>query len=104
MEQNQDEIVRVKLPRNQQTLGIVEKRLGCARMTIKCLDNKERICRIPGAKRRSLWVREGNIVLVEPWELQGDQKGDVIYKYSKSQIQWLRRKGYLQSLEERDEF
>ena len=102
--QGDSEIVRVRLPRKDQTFGMVERRLGGARMNIRCLDKKVRICRIPGALRRSLWVREGNIVLVQPWELQGDEKGDVIYKYSNSQVQWLKKKGYLQQLEDLEEF
>ncbi len=101
MEEN---VVRVRLPRNNQTIGVVERRLGGARMSVRCLDKKTRVCRIPGALRRSLWVREGNIVLIEPWEIQGDEKGDVIYKYSNSQVQWLKKKGYLKQLEDMDEF
>lgn len=99
-----DQVFRVRLPRGNQTLGIVERRLGGARMNVRCLDKKLRICRIPGALRRSLWVREGNIVLIQPWELQGDEKGDVIYKYSLSQVQWLKNKGYLQQLDDMEEF
>ena len=100
----ENQVFRVRLPRGDQTFGIVERRLGGARMYIRCLDKKKRICRIPGALRRSLWVREGNIVLVQPWDIQGDTKGDIIYKYSNSQIQWLKKKGYLEQLDEMEEF
>ncbi len=102
--QEEGEIVRVRMPRGNQTLGIVERRLGAARMTIRCLDTHTRICRIPGSMKRYLWVREGNIVLVQPWELGGDGKGDVIFKYSRSQTDWLRKKGYLKQLEDMEEF
>ena len=102
--QEDTEVLRVRMPREGQTLGIVERRLGAARMRILCLDKHTRICRIPGSKRRYLWVREGNIVLVQPWELESDKKGDVIYKYSRAQVEWLRKKGYLDKLEELDEF
>ena len=30
--------------------------------------------------KRKLWVREGDILLIEPWELSGDEKGDIIFK------------------------
>lgn len=100
----EQEIRRVKLPRNRQTFGIVEQRLGGTRMRVRCLDGKTRICRIPGRLTRTLWVREGDTVLVEPWELSGDAKGDVIFKYRKSQIQWLKNKGYLKELGEFEEF
>ena len=98
------EIMRVKLPRGGQTFGIVEQRLGGTRMRVRCLDAKSRICRIPGSQRRHLWVREGDTVLVEPWELGGDAKGDVVYKYSRSQVEYLKNKGYLKQLTEFQEF
>ena len=100
----QNEIRRVKLPRGNQTLGILEQRLGGSRMRVRCLDGKNRICRIPGRLKRSLWVREGDVLLIEPWELGGDAKGDVIFKYKPIQANFLRKKGYLKGLEEADEF
>ncbi len=100
----QQEIRRVKLPRGNQTMGILEQRLGGSRMRVRCLDGKSRICRIPGRLKRSLWVREGDVLLIEPWELGGDKKGDVIFKYKPIQVGFLRKKGYLKGLEEVDEF
>ena len=99
-----EEIRRVRTPRGRQTFGIVEQRLGGTRMRVRCMDGKSRVCRIPGSMRRHLWVREGDTVLVEPWELSGDEKGDVIYKYSRSQVQYLKNKGYLKQLTEFEEF
>jgi translation initiation factor 1A len=99
-EQLAQEIRRVKLPRGRQTLGLLEQRLGASRTKVICLDGKTRICRIPGRLKRKLWVREGDIVLVEPWELGGDEKGDIIFKYRPSQVQWLKRNGHLKNLEE----
>jgi translation initiation factor 1A len=101
---DQPEIIRVRLPKNNETLGILEQRLGGSRTRVKCLDGKERICRIPGRLKRRLWVREGDIVLIEPWELGGDQKGDIIYKYNPTQVMILRRKGLLENLDEFDGF
>ncbi len=98
------EIARVKLPRDNQTFGIVEQRLGGTRMRVRCLDSKTRICRIPGRLKRRLWVREGDTVLVEPWELSSEGKGDVIFKYKRIQIDWLRNKGYLKELTDFEEF
>jgi translation initiation factor 1A len=103
-EQIQREISRVKLPRGNQTLGILEQRLGGSRMRVRCLDGKSRICRIPGRLKRSLWVREGDVLLIQPWELGGDTKGDVIFKYRPVQVNYLKKKGYLKGLEEAEEF
>ena len=49
--------------------------------------------------KRRLWVREGDVLLVKPWEFGGDDKGDVIFKYRPSQVVWLRKNDYLKGLE-----
>src|SRR3989338_6273397 len=103
-EKLQQEISRIKLPRGNQTLGILEQRLGASRMRVRCLDGKTRICRIPGRLKRKLWVREGDILIVEPWEFSGECKGDILYKYTPTQMVFLKNKGYLKKLEDLDEF
>ena len=99
----QDQPIRVKTPKDNQVIGIIEQRVGGFRMKVRCLDGKNRICRIPGRLRRKLWMREGDILLVEPWEYDKDKKGDVIFKYTPTQIEWLKKKGHLKGLEA-DEF
>jgi len=86
------EVVRARIPQGKEVLGIIEQRVGASRMVIKCLDGKERNCRVPGRFKRSLWLREGDVVIVEPWEYD-DTKGDVIFKYYPAQVEWLKRKG-----------
>ena len=49
-------------------------------------------------------MREGDIVIVEPWEYGGDEKGDIIFKYRPAQAAFLRRNGHLNQLEDIDEF
>lgn len=99
-EQERREILRrTKLPRNNQVVGICEQRVGGSRMRVKCMDGVTRICRIPGRLKRSLWVREGDVLLIEPWELS-NEKGDVIYKYKPIQVKLLKKKGLLKQLEE----
>ena len=97
-------IGRVKLPRGNQTFGILDQRLGGSRMRVRCLDGKTRICRVPGRLKRKLWVREGDTLLIQPWQLGGDAKGDVIFKYKPNQVQWLKKKGYLKELDKLEEF
>jgi len=99
----QPAVLRVRIPKGKEILGIVKRRVGGSRMFVNCLDGKERMCRIPGSKRRGLWVRENDVVIIEPWELGGDKKGDVVFKYrSKAEVAFLKRKGYLKNIE--DEF
>ena len=98
------EISRIKLPRDPQVLGIVLRRVGGSRMIVKCSDGKERNCKIPGRMKRFLWVRENDIVIVEPWELTPNEKGDVVFKYTRTQAMHLKKQGHLKSLQETDEF
>ncbi|MEA3429727.1 MAG: translation initiation factor eIF-1A [Nanoarchaeota archaeon] len=98
------EIKRIRMPKGTEVLGIVEKRLGGSRMYVRCLDGKVRICRIPGRLQRRLWVREGNIVIAEPWELGGETKGDIVYKYRPSQVDFLKKRGMLKLLDDFEEF
>ena len=91
-------ITRVRTPRNNEVLGTVEQRVGGNRMVIKCIDGKERNCRIPGGLRRRLWIRAGDIVIIKPWEFEGDKKGDVLFKYTPAQVEFLRRKGFLKEI------
>ena len=95
------QVIRVRLPQRTEVLGNVQQRLGGSRMRVLCLDGKERICRIPGRLRRRLWVRENDVVIVEPWELGGHEKGDIVHKYQgKAEVAFLKKKGYLKNLGE----
>ncbi|MFH1053519.1 MAG: translation initiation factor eIF-1A [Candidatus Woesearchaeota archaeon] len=96
----EEQVVRVRMPRPPEVFGLLEQRLGASRLRVKCFDSKTRVCRIPGRLKRRLWVREGDIVIIEPWEFGGDDKGDVIYKYTKNQVQFLKNKGYLKQIED----
>src|SRR3989344_6434796 len=103
MEQNEEEF-RVKIPRGNETIGVLQQRLGASRMRVTCPDGKTRVCRIPGRLKRKMWLREGDFVLVEPWELGGDEKGDIIFKYKPTQVEWLKKKGYIKGIEDIEEF
>jgi len=98
--QKGDEIIRVPLPKKGELMGIVEKLLGNARMYVRCVDGKTRLGQVPGGKRRRLYIRQGDLVIVKPWEYEEDKKAHVVYKYRKVQVEWLRTKGYLAKLEE----
>jgi len=100
----QEEIVRVRYPRGREVIGILKQRLGSSRMRVICMDGKTRICRIPGRMKRKLWVREGDILLIEPWEFGGDAKGDVVYKYRPNQIALLKKKGLIKEIEDLEDF
>ena len=103
-QQPPQEVTRVRLPRPPEVFGIVEQRCGGSRMQVRCLDGKNRLCRIPGRLKKNLWVRERNVVIIQPWEFGGDEKGDVIYKYRPNQVEFLKKKGHLNALDFAEEF
>ena len=94
---NPDAPVRVKLPRGREVIGVITQRVGAGRMMISCMDGKSRNCRVPGRLRRELWLREGDVVIVEPWEFDQDEKADILFKYSKAAIEKLKKDGMLKT-------
>ena len=44
--------------------------------------------------RRRQWVREGDLIVVQPWEFQ-EEKANVCMRYTKTQSLYLSRKGVL---------
>lgn len=88
-------IQRVRLPRQGELLGVVTGIMGGGRMTVLCNDGKERMGRIPGKLKKRIWVREGDAVSLRPWEIEGDKKGDVVWRYHPNEKRWLRDKGHL---------
>ena len=95
------QVTRAKIPRGEEVIGVIEERLGGNKMKVNCLDGKTRNSRVPGRLKRKLWLRPGDVVLIEPWELD-KSKGDVIFKYPSNQIEWLKRNGYIKT--EKKEF
>ena len=83
------------LPTANDVLGIAVKLLGFDRIMVKCQDGRERLCRIRGKMKRRVWIREGDIVLVSPWDFQTDKRGDIFWRYTRGQADWLRKNGYI---------
>ncbi len=86
----EEETLRVPLPdRNKgEMFGIVDKILGGGRMMVMCADGKSRMARIPGKIKRRMWIKEGDLIVLRPWEFQ-DEKADVIYRYTRTQASYL---------------
>ncbi len=88
---------RVRLPRKGEVLGVVIQLMGGARMTVQCVDGKERMCRVPGKIKKHIWVIEGDYVIVAPWSIEPNEKGDIAYRYTKVQADHLRRMGIIKT-------
>tara|TARA_B100001123_G_scaffold427620_1_gene543423 strand:- start:325 stop:918 length:594 start_codon:yes stop_codon:yes gene_type:complete len=88
--------IRVALPneRINEMFAIADQILGGRRVRVVCADGETRLARIPGKMRRRQWVREGDLIVIQPWDFQ-DAKADVKKRYSKTQSLYLSRKGVL---------
>tara|TARA_B100000965_G_C19590154_1_gene757556 strand:+ start:751 stop:1425 length:675 start_codon:yes stop_codon:yes gene_type:complete len=88
--------IRVKMPnrRINEMFALADQILGGRRVSILCEDGETRLARIPGKMRRRQWVREGDLIIVWPWDFQ-DSKADVKHRYTKTQAMYLSRKGVL---------
>jgi len=89
------EVSRIRIPRQGEVLGIVEMMLGADKLRVKCEDGNVRISRIPGRKR--VWVRPNDLVLVQPWVVQTNVRADLIFIYTHTQANWLKRKGFMKT-------
>ena len=92
---SEDEISEMVYPAQGEILGIVTQLLGYDRLMVKCNDGRERLCRIRGSMKRKVWIKRNDIVLVAPWDFQSDSRGDIVWRYTKGQAEWLRSHGYL---------
>ncbi len=86
---------KIVYPSENDVIGIVQKLLGFDRVLVKCQDGHVRTCRIRGKMKRRTWIREGDVVLVSPWEFQSDERGEIFHRYTQNQVDDLRRKGIL---------
>jgi len=94
----EEEIARTRIPKEGEVLGIVELMLGSDKLRVQCDDGKERIVRIPGKLRKRVWIRVGDLILVQPWKVMSDRRADVIWRYTPTQATWLEKKGYLKNI------
>ena len=88
--------IRVPLPNRKvnEMFAIADQILGGRRVRSICEDGETRLSRIPGKMRRRQWVREGDLIVIQPWEFQ-DEKANVCMRYTKTQSLYLSRKGVL---------
>ena len=85
--------LRVKMPdkKEGELFGIADQLVGGSRLNVMCEDGTSRLARIPGKMKRRMWIREGDLVIVKPWEFQND-KADVVWRYTKTQAEYLSRR------------
>ncbi|MFX0019617.1 MAG: translation initiation factor eIF-1A [Promethearchaeota archaeon] len=95
----QPEVSRVKMPhrRNGEMFARVTDIYGQERMGVYCEDGKHRMGRIRGKIKKRVWIRKGDLVIVNPWEFETELKGqkekcEISWRYLKHEITWLNRR------------
>jgi translation initiation factor 1A len=84
----------VMKPAEGEVICVVKKMLGAEHIVVLCVDGKQRTARIPGRMRKKTWIKEGDVVLVAPWDFQPD-KADIIHKYMHDEIKKLIDEGVI---------
>lgn len=70
------------MPKEGEVVGLVVQAAGASNFRVRCADHFERMCSIPGRLRRRFWIKENDIVIVKPWSVQTNEKGDIVWRYS----------------------
>ena len=88
---------RMKLPYKPrgELMGVVREVSGGSRLIAFCEDNMTRMVRIGGKLKKKMWTRVGDLVIVKKWQIQEDKKSDLVYRYTKTEKESLRRKGLI---------
>lgn len=91
---NEAHLKELVLPEQGELLGRVQKISGGNQVLVQCTDGMVRLCRIRGKMKRRMWIREGDIVLVSPWDFD-PKRADIVWRYIKDHADWLENNGYL---------
>ena len=69
---------------------------GQERMGVYCEDGKFRIGRIRGKIKKRVWIRLGDLVIINPWAFETQvenqiEKCEISWRYLKHEVSWLER-------------
>ncbi len=73
---------------------------GNDRMRVFCEDGVHRIGRIRGKIKKRVWIRKGDLVVVNPWDWETEikdklGKAEISWRYKKNEVAWLKKHGIL---------
>ena len=87
---NESVLKEIRLPEEGELLGRVMKLLGSDQVLVKCTDDITRRGRIRGKLKRRIWIRDHDIVIIAPWDFKYNERGDIIWRFTLSQVDWLK--------------
>jgi len=92
---NESQLKEIRLPEEGELLGRVIKLLGSDQVLVKCTDDITRRGRIRGKLKRRIWIRDHDIVILAPWDFKQLERGDIIWRFTLGQVDWLKENGHL---------
>ncbi len=92
---NESALKEIRLPEEGELLGRVIKLLGSDQVLVKCTDDITRRGRIRGKLKRRIWIRDNDIVIIAPWDFKATERGDIIWRFTLSQVDWLKDNGHI---------
>ena len=91
-------VSRVKMPyrRNGEMFARVVEIFGQERMGVFCEDGKHRMGRIGGKIKKRVWVRRGDLVVINPWHFETPVEGklekcEISWRYLRHEVSYLER-------------
>ena len=87
---NESALKELQIPQEGELLGRVMKLLGSDQVLVKCTDDITRRGRIRGKLKRRIWIRDHDIVIIAPWDFKYDERGDIIWRFTLSKVDWLK--------------
>ena len=82
--------------RNGEMFARVVEIYGQERMGVFCEDGKHRIGRIRGKIKKRVWIRKGDLVVINPWEFETPVEGkpekcEISWRYLRHEVSYLER-------------
>jgi translation initiation factor 1A len=92
---NESALKEIRIPEEGELFGRVLKMLGGENVMIKCTDGLTRRGRIRGKLKRRVWIRDNDIVIIAPWDFKEDERGDIVWRFTLPQVQWLKDNNHI---------
>ena len=87
---NESALKEIRLPEEGELFGRVIKLLGSDQVLVKCTDEITRRGRIRGKLKRRILIRDNDIVIIAPWDFKFKERGDIIWRFTLPQVDWLK--------------
>ncbi len=97
MEETENQEFRIRRLQKGEEYALVTQMLGTNKIRALKKDGKEILVHIPGKLNKRVWVREGDVIVILPWDFE-PTKANLVWRYMGNQIDLLKRKGMLEGL------